>query len=141
MLSDQRHVVRPQWSKKIEFVLACVGYAVGLGNVWRFPYLCYSSGGGNICIIMRSCVDLMQFSFIYIRCIFNTVFHHVGVLWVPSDVYGIGYRYVIREYARNILQSMRITQLGQYTRKGPVGALAKICPLLKGKVYEKNSHL
>jgi solute carrier family 6 GABA transporter-like protein 6/8/11/12/13 len=38
--------IRPQWSKKIEFILACVGYAVGLGNIWIFSYLCYSSGGG-----------------------------------------------------------------------------------------------
>ena len=28
-----------------EYWLACIGYAVGFGNVWRFPYMAYSMGG------------------------------------------------------------------------------------------------
>lgn len=37
---------RGNWSKPIEFVLSCLNYAVGLGNVWRFPYLAFRNGGG-----------------------------------------------------------------------------------------------
>ncbi|XP_038128045.1 sodium- and chloride-dependent GABA transporter 3-like [Cyprinodon tularosa] len=37
---------RGQWNNKTEFVLAVMGGIIGLGNVWRFPYLCFKNGGG-----------------------------------------------------------------------------------------------
>lgn len=46
-LDDFRLPRRVEWSNKAQFILACVGYSVGLGNIWRFPYVCYKSGGGN----------------------------------------------------------------------------------------------
>uniref|UniRef100_A0A2K5YVE8 Transporter n=1 Tax=Mandrillus leucophaeus TaxID=9568 RepID=A0A2K5YVE8_MANLE len=37
---------RPAWNSKLQYILAQVGFSVGLGNVWRFPYLCQKNGGG-----------------------------------------------------------------------------------------------
>ncbi|KAL2080629.1 hypothetical protein ACEWY4_024422 [Coilia grayii] len=41
---------RPKWDNKAQYMLTCVGFCIGLGNVWRFPYLCQSHGGGAFII-------------------------------------------------------------------------------------------
>lgn len=38
---------RAAWSNKLQFFLSIIGYSVGLGNIWRFPYLCQQNGGGE----------------------------------------------------------------------------------------------
>lgn len=46
---------RPAWNSKLQYILAQVGFSVGLGNVWRFPYLCQKNGGGKLTGIRPSC--------------------------------------------------------------------------------------
>lgn len=48
---ESEPVARAGWNSKIEYFLAQVGFSVGLGNVWRFPYLCHQNGGGAFLLL------------------------------------------------------------------------------------------
>ena len=48
MSSEMEVIERQTWGSKAEYILATVGFAVGFGNLWRFPYLCQKNGGGKI---------------------------------------------------------------------------------------------
>ena len=48
-------VVHEQWSSRLSFLLASVGFAVGLGNIWRFPYITGENGGAAFVVVYLVC--------------------------------------------------------------------------------------
>jgi NSS family neurotransmitter:Na+ symporter len=56
---------REQWGSQLGFVLAAAGSAIGLGNIWRFPYLAGEGGGGAFVLIYLLCVGLIGMPYLY----------------------------------------------------------------------------
>ena len=55
-MTEQRTSMHGQWSSRWVFVLAATGSAVGLGNIWKFPYITGENGGGAFVLIYLVCV-------------------------------------------------------------------------------------
>ena len=58
-MSSIRTSIHGQWSSRWIFILAATGSAVGLGNIWRFPYLTGENGGGAFVLVYLFCVVMM----------------------------------------------------------------------------------
>ena len=70
MIENPEDPERAGWGSQLEFILTCVGFAVGLGNVWRFPYLTYENGGGRYCLLTCIGIMLKGFDFYIVVAIF-----------------------------------------------------------------------
>ncbi len=55
----RRESLHGQWTSRLAFVLAVAGSAVGLGNIWRFPYVVGENGGGAFVLVYLVCVLLV----------------------------------------------------------------------------------
>ena len=52
----QTSSIHGMWSSRLAFILAATGSAVGLGNIWRFPYITSENGGGAFVLIYLLCI-------------------------------------------------------------------------------------
>jgi NSS family neurotransmitter:Na+ symporter len=80
---------RGAWSGRAAFLLAAIGSAIGLGNVWRFPYLTYKCGGGAFLIAYMICVFAVGIPWMLVEMGIG----HYMQSGAPRALGGIGRRY------------------------------------------------
>jgi NSS family neurotransmitter:Na+ symporter len=55
----RRKSIHGQWSSRLAFILAATGSAVGLGNIWKFPYITGENGGGAFVLVYLLCIGMI----------------------------------------------------------------------------------
>ncbi len=58
-MTTTRKSIHGQWSNRLVFILAATGSAVGLGNIWKFPYIAGENGGGTFVLVYLVCIALI----------------------------------------------------------------------------------
>ena len=59
--NQERFSLHGQWSSRMTFILAVTGSAIGLGNIWKFPYIAGDNGGGAFVLIYLICIFVIGF--------------------------------------------------------------------------------
>ncbi|XP_014677139.1 PREDICTED: sodium- and chloride-dependent glycine transporter 1-like [Priapulus caudatus] len=96
--NDDENKERGNWSGTLAFFLSCLGYAVGLGSVWRFPYLCYRNGGGAFFIPYLIMLFFVGLPLLYLELSLGQFasLGPIGVFRKISPVFhGVGYAMVL----------------------------------------------
>ena len=58
-MSQERKSIHGTWSSRWTFILAATGSAVGLGNIWKFPYMAGDNGGGAFVLVYLACIAII----------------------------------------------------------------------------------
>ncbi|KAG7209786.1 hypothetical protein KM043_011404 [Ampulex compressa] len=84
---------RAQWGSGMEFLMSCVAFSVGLGNVWRFPYTAYENGGGAFLIPYIVVLFVIGKPFYYMEMVLGQFTSRSCIqIWSVSPAFkGIGY--------------------------------------------------
>ncbi|KAL4223078.1 hypothetical protein ACF0H5_016553 [Mactra antiquata] len=85
---DNEDQGRGNWSKKLDFVMSSLSYVVGLGSVWRFPYICFRNGGGAFLILFVTMLIVIGIPMVFLEMSFGQ-FASLGVvsIWKASPIF------------------------------------------------------
>ncbi len=111
-MSEKRESIHGQWSNRWAFILAATGSAVGLGNIWKFPYITGENGGGAFVLIYLVCIAVIGIPIMMAeimlgrrgrRSPINTMMHlaeesQVSSLWKLLGVAGVIAGFLILSY-------------------------------------------
>ncbi|XP_038659107.1 sodium- and chloride-dependent neutral and basic amino acid transporter B(0+)-like [Scyliorhinus canicula] len=67
-LNNVSVAMRDVWNSQTDYLMSMIGYAVGLGNIWRFPYLAYKNGGGGFVLTYITMLTLTGLPMFFLEC-------------------------------------------------------------------------
>lgn len=108
---------RQRWAGSVTFILAAIGSAIGLGNFWRFPYLCFKWGGGIFFIPYLFALFFLGLPMMMLELSLGQLFQRgdIGVFrGIHPKLYGVGLASVFSAFAINIFYTYLIAIAGVY---------------------------
>ncbi|KAL4231025.1 hypothetical protein ACF0H5_011397 [Mactra antiquata] len=90
---DNKDQGRGNWSRKLDFILSCLSYVVGLGSVWRFPYICFRNGGGAFLIPFFTMLIVIGIPMVFLEMSIGQFASSGAVsIWKASPIFeGVGW--------------------------------------------------
>ncbi|BFZ23756.1 hypothetical protein BsWGS_26795 [Bradybaena similaris] len=99
---------RGSWGSWVEFLLSALGTLVGLGNVWRFPYVCYRSGGGAFLIPFLVALLVCGCPILFLETLYCQYSNlGPGKVWVICPLFkGIGFGMMTMTFVVSVYYTM-----------------------------------
>lgn len=148
-----RESIHGSWSSKWAFVLAATGSAVGLGNIWKFPYITGENGGGAFVLVYLLCIALIGVPIMMAEIMLgrrgrqspvNTMYNlaiesghkpawkYLGIMGVIAGFIILSYYSVIAGWS---LYYIVLTALGEFNGLTPNGVSSKFGTFVSDPVY------